>query len=82
MTDAFQGEGGFVPKIIGTKDRAATGLSEYLLGIKMLKSYNQTGRDLRKLGKDYRDLMEAGKAESVCGFFAALLLADSAGGCL
>lgn len=60
-------------KIISTKDRAATSLNEYLLGMKMLKSYNQTGNGFGKLDRAYHDLMEANtKAESVSGSFLRL----------
>lgn len=73
MILAMKKMAGHAAKIIGTKDRAATSLNEYLLGMKMLKSYNQTGGGFGKLDGAYHDLMEANtKAESVSGSFLRL----------
>ncbi len=55
-------------KNLEAKDNAATYLNEYLLGMKTLKGYNQTGESFGKLKEAYKRLMEANiKAESVGG---------------
>ncbi len=51
-----------------SRDKAATHLNEYLLGMKTLKSYNQTGEGFGKLKTAYHRLMESSiKGESGAG---------------
>ncbi len=53
---------------IEAKDRTATYLNEYLLGMKTLKSYNQTGEGFGKLKDAYHHLMKVNlHAETVGG---------------
>ncbi len=53
---------------IEARDRAATSLNEYLLGMKTLKSYNQTGEGFGKLKDAYRHMMKVNiRGESVGG---------------
>lgn len=52
-------------QIAGDRDKAATYLNEYLLGMKTLKSYNQTGEGFGKLKSAYYKLMQSSiRAES------------------
>ena len=58
----------YTKRNLDAKDTAATYLNEYLLGMKALKSYNQTGQSFGRLKDAYQHLMEANiKAESVGG---------------
>lgn len=60
-------------RIALARDKAATHLSEYLLGMKTLKSHNQTGEGFGKLKQAYRDLMDSSiKAESGPGSLTRL----------
>ncbi len=53
------------------KDTASTYLNEYLHGIKVLKSYNQTGSGFKKLKSAYDDLVRISlKTESFVGTLA------------
>ncbi len=50
------------------RDTAAGCLNEYLLGMKVLKSYNQTGKSFDKLKKAYEELVKTNlKTESFVG---------------
>ena len=50
------------------KDDAAEGLNEYLLGMKILRSYNQIGDGFSKLKTSYQHLMDVSiKGESIGG---------------
>ncbi len=48
----------YTMKTVSAKDKASTYLNEYLLGMKVLKSYNQTGKGFDKLRNAYDDLVE------------------------
>lgn len=58
---------------IEARDKTATYLNEYLLGMKTLKSYNQTGEGFGKLKDAYRHLMRVNiHAETVGGSLMSL----------
>lgn len=58
---------------IEARDKTATYLNEYLLGMKTLKSYNQTGEGFGKLKDAYRHLMKVNiHAEAVGGSLMSL----------
>lgn len=58
---------------IEARDKTATYLNEYLLGMKTLKSYNQTGEGFGKLKDAYRHLMQVNiHAETVGGSLMSL----------
>lgn len=52
---------------IAARDRTATYLNEYLLGMKTLKSYNQTGEEFDKLKDAYHNLMKVNVHAEVVG---------------
>lgn len=53
---------------IAARDTTATYLNEYLIGMKTLKSYNQTGAEFSKLREAYQHLMKVNiQGESISG---------------
>lgn len=58
-----------------TKDKISDVLNEYLIGMKVLKSYNQTGEGFSRLKNAYMELMnQSMKAESIGGSLLGLAL--------
>ena len=62
-------------KVKAAKDKTSDTLNEYLLGMKILKSYNQTGEGFVRLKNAYKNLMnESIRGESAGGTFLSLAL--------
>jgi ATP-binding cassette subfamily B protein len=60
-------------RTIEARDRTATYLNEYLLGMRTLKSYNQTGAGFDKLRHAYQHLMKVSlKGETIAGSLMGL----------
>ncbi len=63
----------YTMKTAYAKDTASTYLNEYLLGMKVLKSYNQTGKGFDKLKNAYDDLVKVSlKTERSIGMLVNL----------
>lgn len=62
-------------RLKSTKDKISDVLNEYLIGMKVLKSYNQTGEGFSRLKNAYMELMKQSmKAESIGGSLLGLAL--------